>query len=224
MTKVFLLRHGATQPNIDGITQDYNNDAELVEPAKLDLQRRLPDIVKQLEFSQVNIICSTMFRAKQTAAELTKALTLAGKSTVTSFSDSLKEVNFGDFGGKPDEASILGETMRDYRRKTSSAYAGLIDDFRYPNGESLIEIRARIFRFLFTLMYRIDEMRSLAQNANIAYVIVGHNRLFRHILAELDHTYAANMFASKLPHSELVEVDVDKLRSLYNKIKMQIQE
>jgi broad specificity phosphatase PhoE len=178
MGKVYLLRHGATRNNVQNITQSRADDIALL-PSQ-DTEFTVQSLAKQLSTQSINILCSPMLRAKQTVAPLISVLSAQSANVQMSILNELSEVNFGDFGGQKEGFAIEGKTMQDYRDATQMWYAN-DQYFQYPNGESITDIVTRCRTILTTLAYYSD----MIGMSDHDIVVVGHNRLFRHLLVEL---------------------------------------
>lgn len=198
---VYILRHGETLNNLNNITQDVNDDIELTESALTELSDSMYDICRKLNGTA--IICSTMLRAKQTAAEISKSLTYASKDHTILFTTDLNEVNFGDFGSKKEGFEINGLTMKDYRNLMVTEHLNLLRKrpwtTKYPNGEAFGQIIERCKN----IIKRIELCKTQGYDT---VILVGHNRLFRHLLVLLGYWNPSNMFDCKLPHSKLLDI------------------
>lgn len=196
---ILLLRHGETANNIDNVTQDINNDIALAESAYSELDANLSHILECFaKYNVSDIYVSSMLRAKQTINYLdSKSSDIASiKHTVL---HDLHEVNFGAFGGQPEDTVIQDKTMSFYRNATKQMFA-FDDYFSYPDGESSIDIRQRCLNVVANVDKRAD------YDTDYGIVLVGHNRLFRHLLVELGHWQADKMFDMKLPHGDIYYV------------------
>lgn len=147
------------------------------------------------------VISSDMLRAKQTWQLLLSASGSAQKAAPCLYARSLREVDFGDFGGKPEDAVIHGHTMSDYRRLTQQFYKSR-KLFKYPNGEAVDAISRRCKNVLAMIYSLVNDKPDNAFD-DFAVCIVGHNRLFRHLLVHLGYWDADNMFNNKLPHGNI---------------------
>ncbi|MCS6789315.1 MAG: class I tRNA ligase family protein, partial [Patescibacteria group bacterium] len=142
----FVMRHGESQTQIKKILDSGEGNYGLTNIGK-DLVGRQ---AKKLLSAKIDLIFSSdILRAKQTAEIISKIL---GKEII--FDKRLREANFGDFSGK----SI------DNYHKIFENYEKI---FSVPplNGESLRDVRKRIWEFL-------SELESKYQNKNI--LIISH--------------------------------------------------
>ncbi len=133
----FVMRHGGTEGNEQGIVS-YKNQAE--DNLTLLGQEQVAKSAEALKEKKIDLIISSPFtRTRETTAIVQKTLGLSDDQVV--FSDDLKEINAGDFDGKPwDEyhAYVYGIENEWFTHKT-------------PNGESLSEVRTRVARCLYDL-------------------------------------------------------------------------
>ena len=194
----FLLRHGYTLNNVMHITQSVHNDIGLTDEALEELDANTNDMLSMLQQRNVIILCSPMLRAKQTATALVSKLAMHKSCIQFSIMPELSEVDFGDFGDKHEKTAINGIDMTFYRKSTMRYYAEHVD-FAFPNGETSNDIHNRCMRV-------IEVIQHAMQNVDTDIVIVGHNRLFRHLLVEVGQWQIDDMFKSKLPHAKLVEL------------------
>lgn len=124
---LFLVRHGETQANADGIIQGWL-DTELNEKGRQ--QARQSAVSFDMEIDA--IFSSDLTRAKQTAAEFKKRF-----PDVPYFEDSrLRERNFGDAAGEPRD-------NHDWEAFWASS-----DSVSIPNAETLNDYNARVQAFI----------------------------------------------------------------------------
>lgn len=123
--KIYVIRHGKTEFNKQGIINGYLDDPlapEGFEQAR-QAQATLPSTIKR-------IYSSSLERARQTADILNEVL-----GAELTFHDELKEVNFGDLNGTP----FLDEHKQ--------RHAQLDYDWR-PSGENFDEVKQRTLKIL----------------------------------------------------------------------------
>ena len=208
MNNIYLLRHGETDNNVQCITQPTDYSVPLNASALDELNDNMHDIVSVLAGKPTYILCSPMHRTVQTVIPIVQEL----RNLSTHMTDvhmtidsRLREVDFGDFGGQHESHSIDGSTMDDYRQTMQQCCVAIHHHGRnrncmYPNGESLLSIRNRC-KGVINSICQINK-----DNDDVNIVIVGHNRLFRHLLVELGEWEPEKMFAEKLPHAKLVKL------------------
>lgn len=203
---IYLLRHGETENNRKHITQSLTDDCELTGAAKLEMMVKSTEVKSALR-DNVILYVSPMLRAKETASILVKQLMCENthiNSLSINFVDDIREVDFGKFGGQHEDIVIDGTTMQQYRTLMQQAYYSGID-VQYPNGESFMQICKRAN----DILQRVRKTAIAQPHADI--VIVGHNRIFRHILVQCGVLQPEAMFKSKLPHAELVQIPIENI-------------
>ena len=146
--KIYVVRHCSTRYSEEKIYCG-NTDAPLSE-AGLTEAKRLAETMRGYHFDLV--LASPLLRARDTA----KAL-VGDRDIPVFYDDRLKERNFGDFEG----TSVEGTEGKECR------YSFAI---KYPNGESNLQVAARIYGFL-------DEIQEKYAGKNV--VIVSHGSVCR---------------------------------------------
>ncbi len=135
--KYFVMRHGGTEGNEQGIVS-YKNQAE--DNLTALGQEQVAKSAEALKEKKIDLIISSPFtRTRETTAIVQKTLGLSDDQVV--FSDDLQEINAGDFDGKQ---------WNDYHKYIY----GIENEWfthRIPNGESLNDVRVRIARCLYDL-------------------------------------------------------------------------
>jgi probable phosphoglycerate mutase len=127
---LFLVRHGETQANADGIVQGWL-DTELNEKGRQQAQQSAISFDKDIDA----IFSSDLTRAKQTAAEFKKR-----HPDIPYFEDSrLRERNFGDAAGEP------------RKNHDWEAFWASSDSVSIPNAEILEAYNARVRSFISSL-------------------------------------------------------------------------
>lgn len=205
--QIYLLRHGETEYNKVGLTQDVNNDIDITQEAKLEIDQARDEINEMLDCNHCDVaLCSTMLRAKRTLQRLLFKRNCPILDV--HYTQDLDEVNFGVFGSEHDKTfkDSAGKTMQDYRLeiieqldkyKLSKNYnCDILPTVTYEGGESIADIQKRCK----SIVYKLEQ---LAKEGHEACLIVGHNRLFRHLLVELNTWHPKHMFDAKLPHAKL---------------------
>lgn len=194
--KLGFLRHVRTENNICNITQGAESvpcDQDSLMEFALEC---VDEIIDNCGHS-VLILCADTLRAQQTCERLIAETGDCGKIIAVAKMQDLNEVDFGDFRGMPDDAMIAGHTMEDYRKRTIEYFSGNIENFMYPNGEQAMFITARCNRV-------IKEIRKFAKSkAFDEIILLGHNRLFRHLAVMLGLIPVSNMFDHKFPHGKV---------------------
>ncbi len=174
--KIYLIRHGETDSNKNGIIQGHldTNLSELgVEQAKK-LANRLKD------YSFDKIFSSDLKRAADTAKAIQKF-----HNTKIEFDSRLRERSFGDFSGKKSTEinwDLLGDDI--YNRSPK-------------NGESINEHIKRVQKF-------IDELKSNYLNENI--LIVSHGGTINAILYILLKINLEDLYSKEKPKNTSVYI------------------
>lgn len=143
--KVYFVRHGKTQANIN---HTYNGiiDEPLAQEGIIDLENK-KDIYKNLDFDY--IYCSPLQRCKQTFEILFE------NKKVDEFRDDLVEMNFGDWAGESYEKKF----------KELEAQGYTWNDYVNPkNGETCEELFDRTTKFL-------DEIKAKHNNGDKVLVL-----------------------------------------------------
>lgn len=194
--ELLFLRHVKTANNDAKITQPVDG-IDCIGSDMLDFVDNDDDIVNMIT-DQTCIICGTSIRARRT---LSPILADIDTEPFIKFTKLLNEVDFGDFCNKPDDIVIRGLSMQDYRDKTVQYYLGNLDDIRYPNGESLHDIAIRCNK----IIQMIQGCRLFGADK---VLLVGHNRIFRHIAVQLNLIRATKMFDQKFPHGSILKFTI----------------
>lgn len=135
---IYIVRHGETNANKEGYLQGWSND-----PLN-DNGRMLAEItgqeMKGIKFDYC--IASPLIRARETAEII---LQKSGNNIPIQFDNRIKEINFGTF----EKTSIRDEKVIQFLKQP-------IMEYRYPNGESILEVKKRTQGFLKELINRDD--------------------------------------------------------------------
>lgn len=159
--KLFITRHGQTNMNVNRLVCG-TCPAHLTEQGKRQANELARTLKQEQDINKIEYIyVSDLERARQTAAPIEKALGL------TAIVDPrLQEVNFGDM----EEVSYDDPAF--LKRKQEVFY-------RYPNGESQIEVAHRLFSL-------IDEVKEERKGHNVLFVSHGSaTRLMRSYFLDL---------------------------------------
>ena len=132
--RVFVIRHGQTNWNLEGKIQGSTNiplNENGIKEAEV-----AREIVNSLEIDL--IICSTLDRAKQTAQIVNK-----DKNAPIIYDERIMERNYGEFEG----ASSKGINFREY--------LNYYDNKEIKGGETIQEFCKRVFGFLEEIEQKI---------------------------------------------------------------------
>ena len=124
--KIYAVRHGLTELNIQGIINGGDTPDSLVDEGREQARtvaKSLPDTIRR-------IYSSSLERARETAEIINESLHLP-----ITFCDELKEVNLGILNGTP------------YKEEHKHRYASPDFDWR-PTGESADDVKKRILTIL----------------------------------------------------------------------------
>ena len=135
MKKIYLFRHGETDWNVKNVIQ-CTKDSELNENG---IKQAEKNAEKLKDFGIEIVFSSPLKRAYKTSEILAKKI-----NKKVEINDSLKELNGGDYEGKPkDEVKKLFGNDN-YESFFHTKDKGL--DLYFPNGETKIEARNRIYK------------------------------------------------------------------------------
>lgn len=153
---LYLLRHGESQANADGIWTSRKMDPPLTETGQDQIARQA-EVLSGRPLSR--IYASPLLRTRQTAEIVSRRTGL-----VPGFSPDLLEMDLGLLEGEsatgPAVTTIYSALLREWERGIVSA--------RFPQGESLEEAAARFGAFLERL--RASDREEI--------LVVGHSLLF----------------------------------------------
>lgn len=127
--KIYFIRHGETQENIDHIISGQNN-AKLTEEAKKQVFDGIPQIPKDFSI----IYSSDLIRCKQTAEIINQKFNLP-----IVYDTRLREIDVGSFQGK---------YSKDIDQKVRSDIKTIEYDVRPFGGESSEDVKKRILDFV----------------------------------------------------------------------------
>lgn len=152
MAKLFIVRHGETDWNIEKRTQGISNNQPLNEKGMFQAKA----LAKRFEAIPVDVIYSSdLKRSYDTAYEIAKAKNLP------LFTDTrLREMNFGKWEGltSSDIEKMYGSIYEIWRSKPMEAMI--------PDGETLLMLKERILK-------SVDEIINTHNGKNIAIVSHG---------------------------------------------------
>ncbi len=135
---LYVVRHGRTEANASGLLLGR------ADPELDDTGRRQAEAIASVLPGDLEVIASPLRRTMSTAAAIRADFTT---------DDRLLELDYGDFDLRP-VSEISAEVWAEWRGDPG---------FHPPNGESLLELAARVGGFL-------DELSPLAAGRNVAIV------------------------------------------------------
>ncbi|MDI6734533.1 MAG: class I tRNA ligase family protein [Patescibacteria group bacterium] len=136
--RYLVMRHGEAESNIKDVINSNPKDKDFY-PLTLKGRTAVEAAVKDLKKEKIDLIIASDFKRTKETAEIV-ASGLGIKEIV--FEKRLREVNSGDFNGKP------GHT---YGNFGSSYIAKFTKDKEPPNGENLLELAKRTSEVVFDL-------------------------------------------------------------------------
>jgi broad specificity phosphatase PhoE len=159
--RLFLIRHGETNYNLNHQMQGRGIDASL-NATGFTQAEAVADYLGKYHIDQV--VSSSMLRARQTAGAITKAL---GMNLISH--NDLDEMNFGYFEG------LFFDDIEDEIEKVHQIWSGGDTSYRIPGGESPEEVFERADK-------RIHQYLDDLNGDNIVFVV--HGRVIRILLSE----------------------------------------
>ena len=186
MKKLILVRHVRTKDN-ELSKLSGHIDSKVSEEGKAQIKK----ITEYLSDEKINsIYTTTSSRTKETVKDLAEI-----NSIQIQESKDLQEINFGDFEGK-DFKEIQKNYPKEFDKMIKEGY-----EYRYPNGESLIDCYERVSK----------EIQLILDNAenNDTILICSHAGTIINILTYLishSHKYHWNF---KIDNASVSVVEVD---------------
>ncbi|MGM9903434.1 phosphoglycerate mutase [Enterococcus sp. 10A9_DIV0425] len=174
---LYVTRHGETTWNAQGLVCG-RADIELTDKGKLQAEM-LAEKVAKLDIPVTKIIHSPLQRAKDTAQAVATKIQLPMTSD-----DRLMEMDFGEYDGMPSQETVFQEARTEFA-------------VRFPNGESVLDVYARVTPLL---------KECLADEENV-YLLVCHNALIRVINAYFHPMPNSGFFDFFVDNTELIGFD-----------------
>ncbi|MFS0974147.1 histidine phosphatase family protein [Enterococcus avium] len=171
---LYVARHGETDWNKKGIISGRSDIAL----SKIGYHQAtlLAEEVANLDAPITRIIHSPLNLAEETARIVSEANHLP-----MSVDERLIELDYGDYDGKSDELAGY--------QKIRTQFA-----VRYPNGESLMDVYARI----------VPLLAELEQDAENTYLLVCHNSVIRAIKNYFEPLENEKVFNYRTPNAKLI--------------------
>lgn len=167
-THLFLVRHGETDFNRQGIVQGRGVNAPLNETGL----SQASALAQRFQLDPVDVVYSSpLQRALQTAACVAEAM---GIATIPTDPD-LEEMSWGIFEGQS-QSELLHAAFEEMKQRWQAGE----HDYRVQDGESLRQVQSRGVN-------AID--RILATNAGKKVLVIAHGRFLRILLATLLQDY-----------------------------------
>lgn len=162
MKKLILVRHVVTEDNMLSKLSGHI-DSKISEEGKIQINK-ITDYLRNEKIDKIYTTTST--RTKETVKYLAEVNKIDIKE-----SESLKEINFGDFEGK-DFKEIQKNYPGEFNKMISEGY-----EYRYPNGESLIDCYERVSQKIKLILEDAED--------NSTILICSHAGTIRNILTYL---------------------------------------
>lgn len=147
MGRLYLIRHGQTDSNSGKLFQGQMNTP--LNANGLDQAQQMAQYMKDIPLDA--IYCSSLLRARMTAAPLAMAKNMAYKPL-----EGLREVSFGDW-----EGVSFTELHRDHG-EAMMTFLERPGEFTPPNGESFVEAQARCIAALNEIFAREGHAKDIA--------------------------------------------------------------
>ena len=186
--KIYAIRHGQTKLNVQGIINGGLDD-ELTDEGVKQAEAAAHLLPRSIKHMYV----SSLGRAKQTAAILN-----AERALPISYSDDLREVDFGELNGTP------------FLKEQQEKHVNFTYDWR-PSGENFDDVKTRIIRALKQIKMNSNDSEAL---------IVAHGGTIRTLY------YLENgKTMGEIENASIFSFDVDKIleRSLVSDMSGQLR-
>ncbi|MEG0181670.1 MAG: histidine phosphatase family protein [Peptostreptococcaceae bacterium] len=184
MSRIILVRHAITNDNIKGNLSGYI-DSELSDIGK----KQISKLTKFLERENIDCIyTTTSTRTKQTVLHIANS-----RNIKILEKENLKEISFGDFEGMNFEF-IQAKYPNEFERLIKEGF-----EYKYPNGESLIDSYKRVCQELDDIMIK---------NKENTILICAHAGTIRNIISYLigkTHEYHWNF---KIDNASVSIIDI----------------
>lgn len=134
--RYFVMRHGEAESNVGNFTSSsYRDKVHITEKGKNEIR----ESAKKLHSETIDIIFASDFmRTKETAKLLAETLNIDEDKII--YDKRLREIDTGDFAGKPN-----GE----YHKYFTSIEEKFVK--KAPNGESLTDLKERVMEFVYEI-------------------------------------------------------------------------
>ena len=184
MSRIILVRHAITNDNIKGNLSGHI-DSELSDIGK----KQISKLTKFLERENIDCIyTTTSTRTKQTVLHIANS-----RNIKILEKENLKEISFGDFEGMNFEF-IQAKYPNEFERLIKEGF-----EYKYPNGESLIDSYKRVCQELDDIMIK---------NKENTILICAHAGTIRNIISYLigkTHEYHWNF---KIDNASVSIIDI----------------
>jgi len=197
------MRHSEAEHNVLNIvTRDEKGMYGLTNTGRTQIEVA---VSKLKEHTVTKIFASPIRRTKETAQLLAKALGINEGAIV--YDDRLKELNFGDFEGRPHKEMVA------YRSTVIKKYADPL-----PGGESWLDVKKRMGSFMYEIerLYQNETILIVTHGAGLetlqALIVGAGDVASKKLLDEAAFLYAEPKVVSfiPIPHNEEYELDLHR--------------
>jgi len=145
--KYTMMRHGEAEYNVKDIIASENVEENSLTENGIKKAEKSAEKLKDIDL----IVASPFLRTKQTAKIAAKALGIKEEEII--FEPLLKEIDTGDFHGKPTSEYHAYFNNGKVPENKGEYYSSLLNKFekRPPEGESLSDLRKRLFELMAKL-------------------------------------------------------------------------
>lgn len=186
MKKLILVRHVLTEDNKKSKLSGHI-DSKVSAEGRVQIEK-LTEYLKNEKIDKIYSTTST--RTKETVKNLANINNIVVKPL-----ENLKEINFGDFEGK-DFVEIQRDYPDEYKKMEKQGY-----EYKYPNGESLIECFERVSKEIKSVIDEADEGQTI--------LVCSHAGTVRNILTYLiSNTYDYH-WNFKIDNASISVINID---------------
>ncbi len=195
MKKLILVRHAVTDDNMLSKLSGHI-DSKISEEGQIQINK-ITDYLRNEKIDKIYTTTST--RTKDTVKYLAEVNRINIKE-----SESLKEINFGDFEGK-DFKEIQKNYPDEFNKMISEGY-----EYRYPNGESLIDCYERVSQKIKLILEEAED--------NSTILICSHAGTIRNILTYLISDTFEYHWNFKISNASVSILEIDNGFAVINKL------
>lgn len=192
MTKLILVRHAVTKDNEQSRLSGHI-DSVLSEEGKKQV-RKLTDYLEKQKIDK--IFTTTSKRTKDTVEPLANI-----KNIGIIERETLKEISFGDFEGITFE-EIQNNHSEEFDKMINQGY-----EYKYPNGESLIESYYRVSKEIENI---------ISENDNETILICSHGGTIRNIISYLISNSYEYHWNFKIDNASVTIIEVENRFAVIN--------
>lgn len=190
--RIYLIRHGKIE---------WNHEKAYIGQTELPLSKEGIEQAEKLQKYFSNIPLDKAYTSPLKRCQDTLDIILAGRTISKTIMDELKEINMGDWEGKP---------FSEIKRTESEAYEKRgteIDRFTPPNGESFLALQQRVMPAFYKII-----MDETAKNI----IILGHSGVNRVILSTIFGLNLKEILKMSLPYGSVKKIYYDQEKEKWN--------